>query len=112
MLLKHGPIQSGPRQGTPTEIEYAVERRGRRNRDRQNDRDYRAQVGKFTISTWLPAPAATTRMTSTKAQIIAALTSHNESILLNIINDNPTWSTINDLVYSFMEVTNPIQQMW
>ena len=51
-------------------------------------------------------------MTSTKAQIIAALTSHNESILLNIINDNPTWSTINDLVYSFMEVTNPIQQMW
>ena len=33
MLLNHGSIQSGPRQGTSTGIEYAVERRGRRNRE-------------------------------------------------------------------------------
>lgn len=42
-------------------------------------------------------------MTS-QASIIAALTSHNESILLNIINDNPTWDSIHDLAYGVIKV--------
>ena len=48
---------------------------------------------------------AATRMSSeSKASIIAALNSHNESLLLNIINDNPTWKNIDTLAYGFIEV--------
>ena len=39
-----------------------------------------------------------------KAEIIAGLASHNDSILLKIINDNPTWFTIHDIAHGFWEL--------